>query len=193
VRVREIGTGLWRWTGLNPEGTAEAGGPDGWEQEVGCVYYAAPDAVVLFDPLVPPEDPARFYEALDRDVAEAGRPVRILLTVDAHRRSSRELAERYDATIGEAPRGVEIAVSAWDELVFWLPEHQALVFGDVVLGRDRGLRLPLAWIGDDHYERVVEELRPLLQLPVQRVLVAHGEPVLEGAREALAAALGAAA
>jgi hypothetical protein len=32
-------------------------------------------------------------------------------------------------------------------------------------------------------------LRPLLDLPVERVLVSHGEPVLDGAREALAHAI----
>ncbi len=68
MRVREIEAGLWYWTGRHPVWTPADGGPDGWEQEVGCVYYEGPDAVVLFDPLVPMEDPVRFYEALDRDV-----------------------------------------------------------------------------------------------------------------------------
>ena len=95
MQVREIGTGLWYWTGRHPAWTAADGGPDGWAQEVGCVYYEGPDAVVLFDPLVPMEDPVRFYEALERDVERAGKPVRVLLTVDAHARSSQELAERY--------------------------------------------------------------------------------------------------
>jgi hypothetical protein len=133
VRVEKITDGLWYWTSLHPAWTPADGGPDGWEQEVGCVYYEAPGAAVLFDPLVPPEDADRFYAALDRDVARLGRPVRILLTVESHRRSSVELAERYGA--------------------------------------------------------VVESLRPLLELPVARALVGHGEPVLAGAHEALAAAL----
>jgi len=34
-----------------------------------------------------------------------------------------------------------------------------------------------------------EALRPLLGLPVELVLVSHGEPVLEGGREAIAKAL----
>jgi glyoxylase-like metal-dependent hydrolase (beta-lactamase superfamily II) len=189
MRVAELGTGLWYWTGRHPAWTPADGGPDGWEQEVGCVYYEGPEAVVLFDPLVPMEDPARFYEALDRDLERAKLPVRILLTVESHRRSSQELAERYGATIGEVPEGVEVALSAWNELVFWIPEHRALLFGDVVLGRDGGLRLPRAWIGEEHYAEVIEGLRPLLELPVERVLVTHGEPVLAGARDALERAL----
>jgi hypothetical protein len=63
------------------------------------------------------------------------------------------------------------------------------VFGDVVLGRAGGLRLPRTWIGEEHYDAVVESLRPLLELPVERVLVAHGEPVLADGHKALAAAL----
>ena len=145
---------------------------------------------MLIDPLVPPEAPDRFYEALDRDVERAGRPVAILLTVESHRRSSRELAERYDGTIGELPTGVEVAVSAWNELVFWIPEHRALVFGDVVLGRAGGLQLPRSWIGEEHYAEVVESLRPLLELPVERVLTAHGKPVLADGHTALSSALG---
>ena len=35
-----------------------------------------------------------------------------------------------------------------------------------------------------------ELLRPLLELPVERVLVSHGEPVLARGREALAEAIG---
>src|SRR5262245_7471301 len=190
MRVQEIATGLWRWTGLHPGWTPADGGADGWEQEVGCVFYEAPEAVVLVDPLVPMEDRDRFFEALDRDVERLGRPVRVVLTVGAHRRSSGELAERYGGTIGQVPAGVEVAIDRWSERVYWIPEHRALVFGDVVLGRGGGLRLPRTWIGEEHYEAVVAGLRPLLELPVDRVLVAHGEPVLAAGREALAAALG---
>jgi hypothetical protein len=189
VQVQEIATGLWRWTGLHPAWTPADGGPEGWEQEVGSYFYEAPEAVVLFDPLVPMEDRDRFFAALDRDVERAALPVRILTTVDSHRRSAAELGERYSATIGEAPTGVEIAASAWNELVFWIPHQRALVFGDVVLGRGRGLRLPRAWIGEEHFGEVVDALRRLLDLPIDRVLVTHGEPVLEGGHEALAAAL----
>jgi glyoxylase-like metal-dependent hydrolase (beta-lactamase superfamily II) len=188
--VREVATGLWWWTALHPAWTPADGGPDGWDQEVGCVYYEAPGGVALIDPLVPMEDRDRFFRALDRDVERAGLPVRVLLTVEAHRRSAAELAERYDGTIGEVPDGVEIALDRWDERVYWLPAHGALVFGDVVLGRGGGLELPRTWIGEEHYAEVVDDLRPLLGLPVERVLVTHGEPVLEGGRRALAAALG---
>jgi glyoxylase-like metal-dependent hydrolase (beta-lactamase superfamily II) len=195
VRVQQLAAGLWYWTGRHPAWTPADGGPDGWEQEVGCVYYEAPGAVVLFDPLVPMEDPVRFYEALDRDVEHAGLPVRILLTVDAHVRSAEKLAERYGApalevppAAPELPEGVEVAAEALGEFVFWVPKHRALVAGDVIVGRDSGLWVDRPWMGD-RYEEGLERLLPLLELPVERVLVTHGEPVLKDARAALEQAL----
>jgi hypothetical protein len=197
MQVRELARGLWYWTGRHPAWTPGDGGPDGWDQEVGCYFYGAPEAICLFDPLVPMEDRDRFFEALDRDVSRAGRPVRILLTVDAHRRSTTDLAERYGSTAPPMPperpeltTGVEIGAEAADELVYWLPEHRALVAGDVLLGRAHGLEVPRAWL-QDRYEAAVAALRPLLDLPVDRVLVTHGEPVLEDGHEALERALSA--
>ena len=38
-------------------------------------------------------------------------------------------------------------------------------------------------------QRRRERLRPLLELPIERVVVSHGEPVLAGGRDALAEAL----
>jgi glyoxylase-like metal-dependent hydrolase (beta-lactamase superfamily II) len=191
MRVQEVAAGLWRWTGLHPEWKPEDGGPEGWEQEVGCVYYESPEAVVLVDPLVPPEDEERFWKALDRDVERAGKPVRILLTVSWHGRSAQAIAERYGAaTEGPLPNGVASrALPAAEETAYWLPAHGALVFGDAVLGADGGARLcPESWL-DGNLEQLSDELRPLLDLPVERLLVAHGEPVLHDGQAALGRAL----
>jgi hypothetical protein len=77
----------------------------------------------------------------------------------------------------------------------WLPSPRALVPGDRLLGDDRGgLRLsPESWLrylpsGMGRRE-LREALRPLLDRPVELVLVSHGEPVLEHGRAAIAAAL----
>jgi glyoxylase-like metal-dependent hydrolase (beta-lactamase superfamily II) len=191
MRVQEVAAGLWRWTGLHPDWKPEDAGPEGWEQEVGCVYYESPDAVVLVDPLVPPEDEDRFWRALDRDVERAGKPVRILLTVSWHGRSAEAIAARYSAaTDGELPSGVESrALTAGEETAYWIPAHGALVFGDAVLGAQDGVRLcPESWLNGT-LAQLKDELRPLLDLPVERVLVSHGEPVLRGSRAALRGAV----
>jgi hypothetical protein len=48
--------------------------------------------------------------------------------------------------------------------------------------------VPRAWL-QDGYDAAVTALRPLLDLPVDRVLVTHGEPVLEDGLAALERAL----
>lgn len=205
--VQELARGLWRWTAWHEE----------WKQTVGCVYYEAPDAVVLIDPLVPPEDTNRFWRALDRDVKRAGRPVHVLITIFWHTRSADEVIKRYDARLWTASRGrAAVARRAGEvtdpfrpgdslpggiqahetgrgtEVVYWLPEHGALVPGDVLLGADGGgLRLcPESWLPEGVGHRKLRQvMKPLLELPVEQVLVSHGDPVLEGARRALAQAL----
>src|SRR5688572_10986619 len=151
MHVTRIADGLWRWTGLHPDWTPGDAGANGWEQGVGSVYYEAPDAVVLIDPIAPPEDAKRFWTALDRDVARAGRPVHVLLTVFWHGRSSGDVADRYGAEVWaheraraverkveptqwfsgaeKLPGGIEPRdVPLFGETIFWIPEHRALVF-----------------------------------------------------------------
>jgi hypothetical protein len=50
---------------------------------------------------------------------------------------------------------------------------------------------PESWLPKStRHPELAESLAPLLALPVERILVSHGEPVLENGRDALAAALG---
>jgi hypothetical protein len=50
---------------------------------------------------------------------------------------------------------------------------------------------PESWLPPKSgHTELAASLRPLLDLPVERVLVSHGDPVLAGGRDALAAALG---
>lgn len=73
--------------------------------------------------------------------------------------------------------------------MFWLAEQRALIPGDRILGAaGGGLRLcPESWLYWVPVNR--DQLRalliPLLELPIERVLVSHGEPVLSGGAEAL--------
>ena len=50
---------------------------------------------------------------------------------------------------------------------------------------------PRGWLPQSAtIEQLREKLEPLLDLPVEMVLVSHGEPVLADGRDALAKALG---
>lgn len=194
----ELRPGLWRWTARHPdaEEDPEPDGPADWPAEVGCVAYAAPDALVLVDPLVP-ED---LWPRLDALVEGHGQRVAVLNTIPWHRRSRDAVAERYDASTSRAkktlPQGVEtIPIAGAGETMVWYPKHGALVPGDRILGHaDGGLRVcPDSWLrylssGMKGHE-LRETLRPLLDLPIELVLVSHGEPVLANGREALAQAL----
>jgi hypothetical protein len=199
--LTELRPGLYRWTARHPDAEAdpELGSPADWGPDVGSVAYAARDALVLIDPLVP-AGRADLQEELDAVVRRHGKPVVILTTLQFHRRSRDELAARYGASTSRAkkalPEGVEtIQIRGAGETLVWLPEHRALIPGDRLLGGDRGgLRLcPESWLrylpSKMTQTQLRKALRPLLDLPVEMVLVSHGEPVLSSGRDALAHAL----
>jgi hypothetical protein len=195
----ELRPGLYRWEARHPDADPDPdpGSSADWGPDVGSVAYEAPGALVLVDPLVP-ADRLDLQQPLDE--LARGRPVVILTTLSFHRRSRDELAARYGASTSRAkkslPAGVEtIQIRGAGETMVWLPELRALIPGDRLLGDERGgLRLPPeSWLrylpsGMRHTE-LRRALRPLLQLPVELVLVSHGQPVLAGGREVIAQAL----
>jgi hypothetical protein len=198
----ELGRGLFRWTAAHPDADPDAtpGSPADWGPEVGSVAYAAPDALVLVDPLVPEHRPGLQRE-LDALVRSHGQRVAIVTTLQFHRRSRAELAQRYRASTSRAkatlPEGVEtVQIRGAGETMVWVPEHRALIPGDRLLGdATGGVRLcPDSWLRylptGMRREGLRAALRPLLDLPVELVLVSHGEPVLKNGREAIARALG---
>ena len=80
------------------------------------------------------------------------------------------------------------------ETPFHLPSHDALVFGDAVAEHGGALRVWAADKVDAKVERFYRErfnptLEPLLELPFDAVLVTHGQPVMEGGKQALKKAL----
>jgi len=193
----EIAPGLLRWTAPHPDWDARVapGSSGDWDQTVGSVLYETPDVVALIDPLLPSEDRAEFLGWLDARVA--GRPVSILTTIRWHRRDREELAKRYCQTSGRAwnalPPGIEQRpLRGAGETMFWLPAVAALVSGDRLIGARERLELcPESWLDHVRVNRrgLAELLRPLLELPVERVLVSHGEPVLRDGRAALVHAI----
>ena len=201
--LRRIGPGLWRWTAAHPAWVPDAkpGSPSDWPREVGSVLCDAPGSTVLVDPLLPAGDEG-FLGDLDRHVEDRDLPVSILTTIKWHRRDRDELARRYGAQTSRArarlPADVEpLPIRGAGETMFWLGRHRALVPGDRLMGSPGGgLRLcPESWLTYLPRERrpslaeVSARMRPLLDLPIEMVLVSHGEPVLSEGRTALARAL----
>ena len=204
MKAEEIGAGLWRWVAFHEE----------WRKDVGCLYVETDESVCLIDPLVPADERVVFLRHLDADVARAGCPVHVLLTVYWHVRSAPELLERYGATLwaparsvlpverrtgirasplrpGDVvPGGIEAHASGRAaETVFLVPSHGALVAGDVLLGSP--LRIcPAGWVGKGGQGAVREALRPLVRPSLDAVIPSHGDAVLADAELALAAALG---
>ena len=191
----EIAPGLRRWTAFH----------DHWEEDVGSLAVETSDGLVLIDPIDPPSEVA----AADH----------VLITVYWHGRSTGTLGAKrvWASARSERPlksRGIEVTdpfragdalpggIRAFQtarsaEVVYWLPDQRAVVVGDVLLGvgakprpTSDPLRLcPERWLGKGTHDDLRRTLRPLLDLPVERVLVSHGEPILSGGKQALAAAL----
>ena len=193
--AEQIRRGLWIWTAPHPEWEADEDGADpaGWPREVGCVLYETAAHAVFIDPLAPQDDPA-FWRWADEHCG--GREVSVLETIRFHRRSRDEFIARYGAST-TVPEGVEaLALPAFEETLYWIAEHGALVPGDVLVasGGD-GLRLcDASWLESVGEKPLLSELRAALSvalrgLEMDLVLVSHGEPVLAGAADALARAL----
>jgi hypothetical protein len=193
--IEQIAPGLRRWSAWHEE----------WRQEVGSLAVETDDGLLLIDPTAPP--------------AEVRGPKHVALTVFwhyratpdldpghvwAHPRGARRLANRGVRVTdpveaeSELPGGIRVFETARDaEVVYWLPKQRAVAVGDVLLGAgakphatSEPLRLcPERWLGNASQDDLRATLRPLLELPLERVLVSHGDPVLSGGKDALAALL----
>lgn len=192
-KLEQVAPGLRRWSSWHPE----------WRQEVGSVAVDTPDGLVLVDPLDPPP--------------EVRNPAHILVTVHWHARSGDELdaghvwapqrAVRKLKNRGvvvtdpfekdpELPGGIRaLATAREDEVMYYLPQQKALVVGDVLLGAgakphatSEPLRLsPVNWLEGATIKQLIKSLLPVLDLPLERILVSHGDPVLQGGKDVLRA------
>jgi hypothetical protein len=193
--MEELARGLRRWTAWH----------DHWEEDVGALAVETDDGLVLIDPIEPP--------------SALRSPEHVLVTVYWHGRSTGDVKAKHvwgssrsarplesrgiDVTdvfrAGDAlPGGIQAFQTARAaEVVFWLPEHRAVAAGDVLLGAGAKpqatsdpLRLcPERWLGKSTHDDLRDSLRPLLDLPVERVLVSHGKPILSRGKERLAEVL----
>jgi glyoxylase-like metal-dependent hydrolase (beta-lactamase superfamily II) len=203
VLGEELRPGLRTWTAYHEE----------WEKHVRGFAIVESERLILIDPLLVGEQ----WDELAAMRGQSG--LDVLLTIHWHARSAAQVRERHrDATLWafapdraeveqrtpidrafeageELPGGlVPIAAPPRQEVVLWDAAHAALFSGDVLLGHGEegeGLHLaPESWIGGEGSHSILSAaLAPLLELPVEMVLTAHGEMVLGGAPAALRDAL----
>ncbi len=190
--MRELQTGRWHWEAPHPDWKPG----EEWDQVVSS--YAIDDGDrLLFDPLAPPSE---------IDELAAGRETAIVLTCPWHRHDARSLAERLGAPLYVPPPDhcdpnpveghvfsagdrLPVEVEAFPEmepndLVLWVESRRALVVGDTLVDRGHGLEFPADWANKGvPPEQILEELRPLLERPIELVLPTHGAPTDRAALE----------
>jgi len=210
----QLADGLWRWTARHPEWH-----PGEFGSKVASFALSAGPETLLVDPLLPPDPDGvldliaellgdrleilitipyhvRSSEQIrDRFRAEAE------ITIWGHPACRKRLGDPGGFSAFEPgdplPAGAtahRIGKPRRFETPLHLPSHRALVFGDAVAEVDGALRV---WsensvdgeVSRFYHERFNPTLEPLLELDFDRVLVTHGQPILQGGRADLESAL----
>ena len=210
----QLADGLWRWTACHPEWH-----PGEFGSEVASFVLRAGHQTVLIDPLLPPEPDAVLdliegqlgerlailitipYHVRSSEEIRHRFGDQAETTIWGHQACGKRLGETTGFRAFEPGDTLPAGASAYRigkprrfETPLLLPSHRALVFGDAVAEVDGALRV---WsdrsvdadVTRFYRERFNPTLEPLLELDFDRVLVTHGEPVLEGGPEQLERAL----
>ena len=182
--IRDVAPGLWIW-----RPSYEHGGDD-WEGPVTSTFAEQGGERLVFDAMSPSDD---VWARLD-----ARPPTAAVVLKPDHVRDVDAIVERYGCRAfgpwlffrhnipkteleplqptQELPGG---AVALHDgrgrgETPVWLPDTRTIVFADALTAPRGEL---LVWHTPWHEERVLPALRAMLELPFERVIVSHGEPV----------------
>jgi glyoxylase-like metal-dependent hydrolase (beta-lactamase superfamily II) len=81
------------------------------------------------------------------------------------------------ATTAELPPGVEAVELDGEpqQVVFWIAEHATLVTGDVLSGTGGRLHV---FVDEADPAHLLPSLDALAELPIERVIIPHGEAIL---------------
>lgn len=181
--ARELAPGLWAWSRRHPEWH-----PGDFGAEVVAFMAETPETTLLIDPLLDGED-----DPVWELIAGGTGPIRILVTLPYHARSSEAIRDRFGsgrevsihghpatAKRLESQRGFEpfspgdelpAGVTAYrvgkprrHETPLHLPSHGAVVFGDAVVGAPMGPRMWALEPIDDRVRRFyAERFAPTLE------------------------------
>jgi glyoxylase-like metal-dependent hydrolase (beta-lactamase superfamily II) len=193
--VQEIAPGLWHWSAPHPRIRIDVSS-----------YYLEPERVLL-DPMTPPEGLAW--------LGEHGPPEHLVLTNRHHDRHAWKLRDAFGCTVhcvrsgmhelegkgpaepfdfgDELPGGLvvhEVGAICPDETALHAPAYRALACADGVVSRGGELVFVPASLMDEPERtkaRLRDSYRRLLDLDFDLLLLAHGEPVVGGGKDALRA------
>ena len=193
VEVRDIAPGLWLWRQAHWEWREG----DDWEPEVSSFAVESGGEVILLDPLAPP--PVAGAEVYAR--LETPQPTAVVILKPDHVRDVDLFVHWYGVPAhgpwlfwkGDAPR-TELQPIFQDEILpgglvaladgrggierpLYLPEQRTIVFADGLTAPKAGGGLLRIWWTPVLEKRALPALRAMLELPFERVLVSHGEPV----------------
>ncbi len=201
--MNEIAPGLWHWSAKH--------------ERIGATvssYYLSEERVVI-DPMLPAEG-TQWFEG-------HGEPAHVVLTNRHHDRQAWRLREAFGCQVhcirngcheldgrgpvmpfdfgDQLPGGIvvhEVGAICPDETALHIPAHRALACADGVVqwpGRPGLSFVPDQLMDDpeDTKRALAAAYHGLLELDFDRLLLAHGEPVLDGGKAALRAFVGDAA
>ncbi len=199
--MEELRPGIWHWTAPHPDWNDE----QWWPELVSSYAIQLGDDIVLFDPLAVPDELRERATAVvltapyhERDARELGLPVH---TPPAD--TWEDWVEKFGVD-PEQVRGMESDDLAWlragegegefhgpgrwpfgifayagredNDLVLWIPAKNVIVSGDSLSDFGEGLAIQMGGRKHKARDEIAAELQPLLDLPVELVLPAHGPP-----------------
>jgi hypothetical protein len=203
VDVIDLAPGLWIWRLEHPAWKPEVD----WQRVVTCVCVDAGGERWLIDPLLPGDGATQVWDRLAqrpptavavlspdhmRPLWSDGATSRPIWSLDAlvRRYGCRAFGPAvFDPDMGPPESEVQPILPhhalpggllplrdprGWNETPLWLPEQRTLVFADALTERAGELRV---WMSPTHEERALPDLRAMLELPFERVIISHGAPV----------------
>jgi len=185
--LRDVAPGLWVWSVAYEDWSPG----QGWGPVVTSTCVESGGEIAVLDPKAPAGD--EVWQRLD-----ARPPTLAVILKPDHVRDVDLFVRRYGVRAfgpwlfwrhdipetelegiepgSELPGGLRALYDGRGrgETPLWLPEQRTLVFADALTAPQGEL---LVWTTPWHEERTLPALRALLELPFERVIVSHGDPV----------------